>query len=97
MSALADRDQAVRDIKAAEKARQAKYSRAHRMVADRLPDLTDGRGGPCPWAVWSLLDAWNARGEGNATESQIRAGRTERLQAHKARWGYDPTTEGTAA
>lgn len=79
-----DKTRQGRKLTEAEQRREERYGRARNLVADRLPELNDGREGhPCPFAVWAVLDLWRKHGEGNAKPSQIRTLRAARLKAHQ--------------
>lgn len=83
-----------RKLTAAEQAREDRYRRAYEIVVQHCPSLTDGRGGACPWAVWAVLDLQRA---GRPIKpAAIQSERRRRLDAHKARWGTDPTKETAA-
>lgn len=55
--AQAERSAQARQQTKEEELRAARYATAYRFAARHLSDLTDGGTGPCPWAVWAVLDA----------------------------------------
>lgn len=90
--AQAQRDAAAKALTERQEQSRQRMLRARDMLEQHAPDLTvDGR--VDDYAVWSLLELWAERGEGNVTAGAVRARYAEKKAALIARLGWNPWTE----
>lgn len=81
---------AARKITHMEAARRERAAAAIAAIVERMPDLCDDRGRPCPFAVEAYLRLKGAS-DRTITPAAVRDERRKRLDWHRERWGYDPT------